>query len=93
MLPLLPGVGATINGARLWIRVGGISIQPGELAKLAFALFLAGYLSERSEILAGGDVRIGRLRVPDPRHTCPLLAAWGASLLSRWIRRGLEVRS
>ncbi len=89
LLPLLPGIGATVNGARLWIRVAGASIQPGEFAKVAFAVFLAGYLAERLEILSLSDLRIGPLRLPDPRHLGPLLAAWGASLLVMVFERDL----
>lgn len=89
LLPLLPGIGATINGARLWVRVAGASIQPGEFAKVAFAIFLAGYLAERREILALSDLRFGPLRLPDPRHLGPLLAAWGASLLVMVFERDL----
>ncbi|MEM9038058.1 MAG: FtsW/RodA/SpoVE family cell cycle protein [Actinomycetota bacterium] len=89
LLPLLPGIGATVNGARLWIRVAGASIQPGEFAKVAFAIFLAGYLAERREILELSDLRIGPLRLPDPRHLGPLLAAWGASLLVMVFERDL----
>ena len=36
-------VGTTVNGAQLWIRVGGVQVQPGEFAKLLLVLFLAGY--------------------------------------------------
>lgn len=89
LLPLLPGIGATVNGARLWIRIAGASIQPGEFAKVAFAIFLAGYLAERLEILSLSDLRVGPLRLPDPRHLGPLLAAWGASLLVMVFERDL----
>lgn len=40
-LPLLPGIGETIGGASRWIRLPGISVQPGELLCLATALHLA----------------------------------------------------
>ena len=44
LLPLLPGIGTTINGSRIWIRVGPLSFQPGEFAKIALTIFFAGYL-------------------------------------------------
>jgi peptidoglycan glycosyltransferase len=46
VLPLAPGLGVTINGARIWVALGPISFQPGEFAKIAFALFFASYLVE-----------------------------------------------
>src|SRR5690606_19797487 len=45
VLPLVPGLGRTINGATVWIGIGSVlSLQPGELAKIALAIFFAGYL-------------------------------------------------
>ncbi len=40
VLVLLPGVGTQVNGARRWLRAGGISIQPSEIAKLTLPLFM-----------------------------------------------------
>lgn len=42
---LLPGVGSMVNGARRWIEVGPLRIQPSEVAKWAVVLFLAWRLS------------------------------------------------
>ena len=75
MMPLLPGIGRTINGARLWIRIGTITFQPGELAKIALAVFFAAYLVEKREVL--GD--FGRGRLPNGRSLGPIILAWGAS--------------
>src|SRR5919201_5767675 len=41
-LPLVPGIGQTVNGARLWIHAGSLQFQPGELGKIALGLFLVG---------------------------------------------------
>src|SRR5436190_1442504 len=51
MLPLLPVLGRNINGSRIWIRMGPATFQPGELAKLVLAIFFAGYLVEKRELL------------------------------------------
>jgi cell division protein FtsW (lipid II flippase) len=72
--------GTVINGARLWIRVGGYEIQPAEFAKLCLVLFLAGYLREKRELLAGTSWRMLGLRLPSARHFGPLLAMWGAAV-------------
>jgi cell division protein FtsW (lipid II flippase) len=70
-LPALPGIGSTVNGARLWIHVGSYQFQPGELAKIALIVFLAGYLREKREVLAQGRIKdIG-----------PLLVIWGGAML------------
>ena len=81
LLPLLPGVGREINGARLWVRAGPVNFQPGEAAKVLLVIFFAAYLVDKRELLATGSRRIGRLMVPDPKHLGPLLLAWGVSIL------------
>jgi cell division protein FtsW (lipid II flippase) len=81
LMPLLPVVGRNINGARLWVRVGGISFQPGEFAKVTLCIFLASYLVERRELLAVGTRRIGRAVVPDFKYFGPILLAWGLAMV------------
>ena len=58
LLPLAPGIGATINGARLWLQIGSYSFQPGELAKICLVIFFAAYLAERKELLAIASRRV-----------------------------------
>ncbi len=77
-LPAIPGLGATINGATLWVRLGPIAFQPGELAKVLLVVFLAGYLRDKREVLSRG---LGRLGIPPPKHAGPLLAIWGGAML------------
>jgi cell division protein FtsW (lipid II flippase) len=70
-LPRLPGIGETVNGARLWVHVGPIDFQPGEFSKIFLIVFLAGYLREKRELLAQARLKdIG-----------PLLVIWGACML------------
>jgi cell division protein FtsW len=47
VLVLLPGIGREVNGARRWIVLGPIQLQPSELAKWATVFFLAWWLSRR----------------------------------------------
>jgi cell division protein FtsW (lipid II flippase) len=70
-LPALPGLGTTVNGARLWIHVGSLRFQPGELAKVLLIVFLAGYLREKREVLAQGRLK----------DFGPLLVIWGGAML------------
>lgn len=76
LLPLVPGLGTTINGARLWISVGPLSFQPGELAKIALAIFLAGYLVTHRDSLAIVRTKILGVSLPRGRDLGPLLGAW-----------------
>jgi cell division protein FtsW (lipid II flippase) len=70
-LPALPGIGRTVNGARLWVGVGSFQFQPGELAKILLIVFLAGYLREKREVLAQGRLK----------DFGPLLVIWGGAML------------
>ena len=72
LLPALPVLGTTINGARLWIRLGPFQFQPGEIAKLMLIVFLAAYLREKREVLAQGRLK----------DFGPLLAIWGVAMLT-----------
>ncbi len=81
MLPLAPGIGVEINGARLWVELGPLRVQPGEAAKVLLVVFFAAYLVDKRELLASGSRRIGRMHVPDPKHLGPLLLPWVVSIL------------
>jgi cell division protein FtsW (lipid II flippase) len=81
LAPLLPVLGRTISGSRIWIRVGPVSLQPGEFAKIALAVFFASYLVEKRELLRTGTYKIGPFRLPEPKHLAPVVIAWGISLL------------
>jgi cell division protein FtsW (lipid II flippase) len=78
---LLPASHSTVNGARIWIRFGGFSFQPGEIAKLALEVFFAGYLVSKRDVLALAGRKVLGLTLPRGRDVGPVLVAWGASLL------------
>ena len=80
LLPLVPVLGRTINGSKIWVSIGPVNFQPGEFAKLALAVFFAGYLWEKRELLAINRA-YGPFSLPDPKHLGPVLLAWGASLV------------
>ena len=80
LLPLVPGVGVEINGARIWLRVAGFSVQPGEFAKLALAVFFAGYLVAKRDVLALASRRFAGIDLPRGRDLGPVVVAWMASL-------------
>ncbi|CAA9328030.1 MAG: FtsW-like cell division membrane protein CA_C0505 [uncultured Frankineae bacterium] len=80
LLPALPVLGRTINGARLWIRVGPFTLQPSEVAKLLLILFFAGYLVAKRDVLSLASRRVLGLDLPRARDLGPVLLAWAASL-------------
>ena len=53
-LVLVPGLGVSINGSRRWLRLGPLSFQPAELAKLALVVYLAAFLARKQEAAAHG---------------------------------------
>jgi cell division protein FtsW (lipid II flippase) len=78
---LLPASLSEVNGAKVWIIIGGITIEPGEFAKLALAVFFAGYLVAKRDVLALAGRRFLGIDLPRARDLGPVLIAWGASLL------------
>jgi peptidoglycan glycosyltransferase len=88
LLPLVPGLGRTINGSRIWVSLGPVNFQPGEFAKLALAIFFAGYLVEKRELLAINRA-VGPFSLPDPKHLGPILVAWGVALVVMILERDL----
>jgi cell division protein FtsW (lipid II flippase) len=80
LLPLAPGLGVDINGARIWIRVLGFSFQPGEIAKICLALFFAGYLVVKRDALALAGRRFAGVDLPRGRDLGPILLMWLVSL-------------
>lgn len=81
-LMLLPALfGAEINGSKLWLSVGGLSIQPGEIARVFIILFLAAYLAENREMLSISTRRLGPIPYPAARTLFPLIAMWALSFV------------
>lgn len=81
LLPMVPGLGFTSGGARIWVSIGPVNFQPGEFAKIALAVFFAGYLSERSELIVQGERTFGPFTLPALRHLLPVVVAWGVSVV------------
>jgi cell division protein FtsW len=46
---LIPGVGRMVNGSRRWIRLGVLSFQTSEFAKVALVLYLSYYIANKGE--------------------------------------------
>ncbi|MCP9945530.1 FtsW/RodA/SpoVE family cell cycle protein [Streptomyces somaliensis] len=80
LLPLVPGLGTDSFGARIWIKIGPFSIQPGEFAKIVLAVFFAGYLMVKRDALALASRRFMGLYLPRGRDLGPILTIWALSL-------------
>lgn len=89
LLPLVPGLGQNINGARIWVALGPINFQPGEFAKIFLAIFFASYLADRRELIAASTWKVGPLHLPEPRYIAPIIMAWGFSVVVMVFQRDL----
>lgn len=82
ILPLVPGLGANIYGAKIWINIPGLgTVQPGEFAKIVLAVFFAGYLMVKRDALALASRRFMGLYLPRGRDLGPILVVWVISIL------------
>ncbi len=79
-LPRLPGIGARVNGAYLGVKLGPLTFQPAEFAKIAIIVFLASYLRDTRQLLVIGARRVAGITIPPLKHFGPLLVVWGAAM-------------
>ena len=79
--PFLPVIGATINGATLWLRVGPLSLQPAEFAKVVLIIGFAGYLAKHQSQLTFIQRRALGIELPRAKDILPLLIVWAVSLI------------
>jgi cell division protein FtsW (lipid II flippase) len=89
LLPMLPGIGNNIGGARVWIKIGPFSFQPGELAKITMALFFAGYLVTARDSLSIVGKKFLGMTFPRARDLGPILVMWGAAMAVLVFQRDL----
>lgn len=89
VLPLVPGLGKQINGARIWIGLGPASLQPAEFAKIVFAVFFAGYLVTNRDTLTLAGRKVLGLQLPRARDLGPIIIVWLASIAVLVLERDL----
>jgi cell division protein FtsW (lipid II flippase) len=81
LLPRLPGIGQQVNGAYLGVKLGPLTFQPAEFAKIAIIVFLASYLRDTRQLLVIGARRVAGVTIPPLKHFGPLLVVWGGAMV------------
>jgi cell division protein FtsW (lipid II flippase) len=74
-------IGYEVNGARLWIDLGPVSVQPGEFLKIVLVIFIAAYLAETRTLLTSARMRVGFLSIPPLPYFLPMLALFAVVML------------
>ncbi|MDQ4032925.1 MAG: FtsW/RodA/SpoVE family cell cycle protein [Actinomycetota bacterium] len=77
---LLPSAISEVNGAKIWLRFGGLGIQPGEFAKILLMIFVAAFLVAKRDLFTTAGRSVLGMEFPRARDLAPLLMAWGLSL-------------
>ncbi|MEV0775181.1 FtsW/RodA/SpoVE family cell cycle protein [Streptomyces sp. NPDC050428] len=81
VLLILPMFFPARNGAKIWISIGPINVQPGEFAKIIIAIFFSGYLMVKRDALALASRRVMGIYLPRGRDLGPILMVWAMSIL------------
>ncbi|HEX7299296.1 MAG TPA: FtsW/RodA/SpoVE family cell cycle protein [Solirubrobacteraceae bacterium] len=89
LLPRLPGIGSQVNGAYLGVKLGPLTFQPAEFAKIAIIVFVASYLRDTRQLLVIGARRVAGITIPPLKHFGPLLVVWGAAMAMLFVIQDL----
>jgi cell division protein FtsW (lipid II flippase) len=81
VVPRLPGIGYSANGAYLGVRIPGLFVfQPAEVSKIGLVVFLASYLRDTRQLLVMGARRFLGVTLPPLKHFGPVILIWGLAM-------------
>ncbi|HHY33426.1 MAG TPA: FtsW/RodA/SpoVE family cell cycle protein [Firmicutes bacterium] len=81
--------GVEVGGARSWLDLGFVAVQPSEAAKVLMVMFYAGYLKDTRALLKRSSRRLLGILLPDLSYAGPLVLMWGLALVLLVFQRDL----
>ncbi len=73
-------LGYEVNGARLWLKLGPVNLQPSEFARIALVVFFASYLADTRDLWAATSRSFMGVQLPALKYFGPVALVWAASL-------------
>ncbi|MFU0804889.1 MAG: FtsW/RodA/SpoVE family cell cycle protein [Pseudoclavibacter caeni] len=90
VLPMIPGIGTALGtNASLWVRLGPITFQPSEYAKITMAIFFAGYLVARGDTISAAGRRFLGMTFPRPKDFGPIVVVWAMAMAVLVVQKDL----
>ncbi|AHH14862.1 putative cell division protein [Nocardia nova SH22a] len=86
---VLPGKFSETNGAKIWIRLPGFSVQPGEFSKILLIIFFASVLVAKRDLFTAAGRHFLGMELPRARDLGPILLVWATCLVVLFFEKDL----